>query len=79
MMRISSSKVLDKTSQELINTIESLPRWNGKFNIQDNKIVLNTYKEVESLIDLLDETYTRSDVTGHEYKTEVKKLAEPVA
>lgn len=79
MMRISSSKVLDKTSQELINTIESLPRWSGKFNIQGNKIVLNTYKEVESLIDLLDETYTRSDVTGHEYKTEVKKLAEPIA
>lgn len=79
MMRISSSKVLDKTSQELINSVESLPRWKGKFNIQDNKIVLSTYKEVESLIDLLDETYTRSDVTGHEYKTDVKKLAEPVA
>ena len=41
-MRISSSKVLEKTSQELINSVESLPRWNGKFNIQDNKIVLNT-------------------------------------
>ncbi|MGO0881525.1 Kiwa anti-phage protein KwaB-like domain-containing protein [Clostridioides difficile] len=79
MMRISSSKVLDKTSQELINSVENLPRWSGKFNIQDNKIVLNTYKEVESLIDLLDETYTRSDVTGQEYKTDVKRLAEPVA
>lgn len=79
MMRINSSKVLDKTSQELINSVESLPRWKGKFNIQSNKIVLNTYKQVESLIDLLDEAYTRSDVTGQEYKTEVKKLAEPVA
>lgn len=79
MMRISNSKVLDKTSQELINSVETLPRWKDKFNIQDNKIILNTYKEVENLIDLLDEAYTRSDVTGHEYKTEVKQLADPVA
>ena len=40
--------------------------------------VLNIYAHVELLIDLLDERYTRSDITDEEYDTDVKKVAEPV-
>lgn len=77
MMRIGSSKVFDLTQEQLINKINTLPRWQGKFNFnQDtNEIVLNTYKEVENLIDLFDERYTRSDVTDTEYDTDVKSVA----
>lgn len=78
MMRIGSSKVFDLTLEELIKKINTLTRWRGKFNFhQDTKqIVLNTYNEVENLIDLFDERYTRSDVTNTEYDTEVKIIAE---
>ena len=78
MMRIRNSKVLECSSDFLLDKIQTLPRWKGKFVIEDNKIVLNTYAQVESLIELFDETYTRSDVTGKEYETDVKRLAEPV-
>lgn len=78
MMRIKNSKVFELTSDALLYKIRTLPRWRGKFVIENNKIILNTYVQVESLIELLDETYTRSDVTGEEYETDVKKLAEPV-
>ena len=79
MMRIGLSKVFDLTQEQLINKVNSLPRWQGKFNFnQDsNQIVLNTFSEVESLIDLFVERYTRSDVTDTEYDTDVKTVAEP--
>lgn len=80
MMRIGSSKVFDLTQEQLMNKVNTLPRWQGKFNFnQDShQIVLNTYKEVESLIDLFDERYTRSDVTDTEYDTDVKTVAQPM-
>ncbi|WP_346891360.1 DUF4868 domain-containing protein [Clostridium sp. UBA3887] len=77
MMRIKNSKVLKMSSEDLLKRVQTLPRWNGKFEIEDEHIVLNTYSHVESLIELLDETYTRSDVTGEEYKTDVKKWVGP--
>lgn len=80
MMRIGSSKVFDLTQEQLMNKVNTLPRWKGKFNFnQDShQIVLNTYREVESLIDLFDERYTRSDVTDTEYDTDVKTVAKPM-
>jgi len=80
MMRIGSSKVFDLTQEQLMNKVNTLPRWQGKFNFnQDShQIVLNTYKEVENLIDLFDERYTRSDVTDTEYDTDVKTVAQPM-
>lgn len=45
--------------------------WKDKFEEnQEGLIVLNTYQQVEDLIDLLDERYTRSDVTNQEYDTD---------
>lgn len=78
MMRIGLSKVFDLTQEQLIDKVNTLPRWKGKFNINrdSNQIMLNTYKDVESLIDLFDERYTRSDVTDIEYDTDVKTVAE---
>lgn len=79
MMRIGSSRVLNLTQEELIEKINTLERWNGKFNVnhETNQITLDTYSEVESLIDLFDERYTRSDVTDTEYDTDVKTVAPP--
>lgn len=80
MMRIANSKVLDLSKEELMNKIHSLDRWKDKFEEDDNgAILLNTYPQVENLIDLLDERFTRSDVTEQEYDTDVKQIAEPVS
>lgn len=78
MMRITDSKVLKMEPGKLWENIHHSTRWNGKIKEQDGKFVLDTYAQVENLIDLLDERYTRSDITGEEYDTEVKQLAKPV-
>lgn len=80
MMRIRHSRVLQKTAEELYQSVTSLPRWRGKFEVDEasRTIVLRTFEHVENLIDLLDERYTRSDVTGEEYDTGVKKWIAPV-
>ena len=81
MMRIKDSRVLRKTAMELYQRVTTLPRWQGKFDIdeENKKIILNTYEHVENLIDLLDERYTRSDVTDEEYDSgaEAKKWVAP--
>lgn len=79
MMRIANSKVLDLPKEELMERVHTLNRWKDKFEKnQEGLIVLNTYQQVEDLIDLLDERYTRSDVTNQEYDTDVKRVAKPV-
>ena len=80
MMRIGTSRVFNLTKEQLIKKINTLPRWLGKFtvNADTNQIILKTYGEVESLIDLFDERYTRSDVTDTEYDTDVKTVAQPM-
>lgn len=80
MLRLKNSKVLTKTKEELYAKITTLPRWRGKFEINeiDHTINLKNYGQVENLIDLLDERYTRSDVTDEEYDTSAKKWVEPI-
>lgn len=80
MMRIGTSRVFNLTKKQLIEKINTLPRWQDKFSINTDtgQIILKTYGEVESLIDLFDERYTRSDVTDTEYDTDVKTVAQPM-
>lgn len=79
MLRLKNSKVLIMSKDEIYVKITALPRWRGKFEIDeiDHSITLKNYGQVENLIDLLDERYTRSDVTDEEYDTSAKKLVEP--
>ena len=79
MMRISDSKVLKMDQTKLWENIHKSTRWNGKIKEENGKFLLNTFAQVENLIDLLDERYTRSDITDTEYDTDVKRVAEPVA
>lgn len=79
MMRIANSKVLDLSNEKLMERVHTLERWKDKFEENgEGQIVLNTFQQVEYLIDLLDERYTRSDVTNQEYDTDVKQVAEPI-
>lgn len=42
------------------------------------QIRLRTFSDVENIIDLFTERYTKSEVTGQEYDTYVKDKAEPI-
>lgn len=77
MMRISASKVFDLSREQLIEKVSTIPRWRDVFDIDSvsNEITLNTFGDVENLIDLFDERYTRSEVTDTEYDTDVKTVA----
>ncbi len=77
MMRIDSSIVFNLSKEQLMDRVNTLPRWKDKFifDKDSHQIILNSYKAVESLIDLFDERYTRSDVTNIEYDTDVKTVA----
>lgn len=77
MMRITDSKVLKMEPAKLWEKIHQSTRWNNRIKEENGQFVLETYLQVEDLIDLLDERYTRSDITGEEYDTEVKQLAVP--
>ena len=77
MMRIKHYHVVEKTAEELIQIINTVPRWQGVFDIRDGQIYLRTFRDVENLIDLFDERYTVSLVTGDEFDTDVKRLAAP--
>lgn len=79
MMRITDSNVLKMEPAKLWENIHRSTRWKEKIKEENGQFVIDTYAQVEDLIDLLDERYTRSDITGEEYDTEVKQLAEPVA
>lgn len=76
MMRISRYNVLKEPPEELIEKLEQSPRWKGVFKIKGDKIKLDTYKDVENIIDLFDERYTKSLITNDEFDTDVKKIVE---
>ena len=77
MMRTLDSPVLQMSVEELFEKVTTLERWKGRFKPPvDGKIPITTFAEVESVIDLLDERFTKSEITGQEYDTDVKKKAE---
>lgn len=78
LMRIADSRVLRMPVDKLMENIHRSKRWNGMIPEENGTLVLSTFVHVEMLIDLLDERYTRSDITDEEYDTEVKRVAEPI-
>lgn len=79
-MRIADSAVLKMPPEHLIGQIKTVERWEGVFSLNEaeDAIELKTFGDVEHLIDLLDERYMKSEITGEEYDTDVKKKADPV-
>ena len=74
MLGVSDSAVLSMTASNLLKKLKSIKRWKGKFKTPvDGKIPIKTISDVENLIDLLSEKFTRSEISGQEYETDVKK------
>ena len=64
--------------EDLMNKVHTVDRWKNIFDEREDQIYLRNFTDVENIIDLFTERYTRSDVTGQEYDTEVKDKAKPI-
>lgn len=78
MMQIHKFPVAEMSKELLLQRLYTVERWKNKFEIEGDHVHLRNFKDVENIIDLFTERYTRSDVTGQEYDTSVKDKAEPV-
>jgi len=73
LMRIEKSFVFGLSDEELKQKINEYDRWRNVFSFNNGKIELKSFKDVENIIDLYDERFTKSPITGVEYDTDVKK------
>ncbi|MDY2636832.1 MAG: DUF4868 domain-containing protein [Phascolarctobacterium sp.] len=73
MMQIQQYPVIRMDKDSLFKKLKEVDRWKDVFTFNDNKIVINNYKDVDNLIDLLVERFTKSEISGQEYDTDVKK------
>lgn len=78
MMTIHNYPVSSMSGADLLSKLGTVERWQNVFAVQDGRIQLRNFTDVEHLVDLFTERYTKSEVTGQEYDTEVKKKAAPV-
>ena len=78
MMQIHKFPVARMSRESLMAKLGTVSRWNNVFEVRDERIYLRNYSDVEKIIDLFTERYTKSEVTGQEYDTTVKDKAEPL-
>lgn len=78
MMQIHKFPVATMSKEKLMERLQTVERWKNVFEIQGTQIHLRTFSDVENIIDLFTERYTKSEVTGQEYDTSVKDKAEPI-
>lgn len=78
MMTIHKYPVAAMSKNDLLTRVRTVERWQNVFELQNGEIHLRNFTDVEQLIDLFTERYTRSDITGQEYDTEVKEKASPI-
>lgn len=79
MMQIHKFPVAAMNRERLIEKLHTVERWKNVFEIQGAQVYLRNFSDVEHIIDLFTERYTKSEVTGQEYDTSVKDKAEPVS
>lgn len=74
MMKAVDSPILDMTVSDLKDKLTTVPRWKDVFTFDPKgKIEIKNYDDVELVIDLFYERYTKSEVSDQEYDTEVKR------
>lgn len=79
MMQIHKYPVATMIKDDLVEKLYTVERWKDVFEIQDGQVKLRNFTDVENIIDLFTERYTKSEVTGQEYDTDVKDKAVPRA
>lgn len=74
LMKISESKALSKDRSDLILALQTIPRYKGKLNIEDDQIHLRTNSDVIELLKILNDDYLISELTSEYYESSNKKL-----
>ena len=69
MMQIHKFPVATMNRDWLIEKLQTVERWKNVFEIQGRQVYLRNFSDVEHIIDLFTERYTKSEVTGQEYDT----------
>lgn len=77
MMTIHNYPVTSMSRVDLLTKLGTVERWQNVFDLRDGRIWLHNFTDVENLIDLFTERYTKSEITNQEYDTEVKKKIAP--
>lgn len=78
LMQIHKYPVSEMSKESLLEKLHTVERWKHIFEIQEDQLHLRNYGDIDNLIDLFTERFTRSDVTNQEYDTEVKVKAEQI-
>lgn len=73
MMQIQQYPVIRMDKGSLFEKLKEVNRWKNVFTFDNDRIVISNYKDVDNLIDLLVERFTKSEISGQEYDTDVKK------
>lgn len=78
LLKAKNSPVLNMKKDELINGLKKHPRYKDKFKFKDKKIVINSQKDVNELIKMLNDDIVRSELTNREYDSSTKYILEPL-
>lgn len=76
MMQIQKYPVASMKKDELLSRIDSVERWKDLFETTNGQIYIRNSDDIEQVIDLFTERFTRSDVTEQEYDMSVKYKCE---
>jgi hypothetical protein len=78
LLKARNSPVLRMKKENLISGLRKHPRYKEKFKFDDNKIVINSQKDVNELVKMLNDDIVRSELTNQEYDSSNKHLLDPL-
>jgi len=77
LMNVFSSPVFEMDTDKLIEKLTTLPRYQSKVRIENGKIKLPTFKDVETFIKVLNDDFLVSELTEIEYESQNKSKLDP--
>lgn len=78
LLKAQNSPVLKMEKKKLISRLKKHPRYKEKFHFENNKIAINSQKEVNEFIKMLNDDIVRSELTNSEYDSLNKKILPPL-
>lgn len=78
LLKAKNSPVLKMEKKELISKLIKHPRYKEKFHFENDKIVINSQKEVNEFIKMLNDDIVRSELTNSEYDSSNKQILPPL-
>lgn len=79
LLKAKSSPVLKLSKDVLIDKIKQHRRYRDKFRFEEGRIVINSLKDVNELLKMLNDNILRSELTDQEYDSQSKHILESIA